>query len=213
MCRGELLMDGFEVILFDIGGVIVELAGALKLIEWINKKDTIEELNKKWNLSAAVYNFETGQTSSDEFAKELVNELRLSVSAKKFIEEFELFTKCPFEGAMELLTELSKEFYIASFSNTNALQWNRLCREYQIEDAFHKNFLSFRIGLMKPQKEAYYHVIKELGCKPNKIIFFDDNQLNVDVASELGIKAYKVVGIKELTSKLQELQVLKREAV
>ena len=204
-------MRNFDILLFDIGGVVVELAGASKLVELIG--EDVETLNTKPRASKAVYEFETGKSTALEFADTLIAEFNFDISTEQFLEDFKCFTKKPFRGALEFLKALSENFYIASFSNISDLQWDRLCKEYKVEKDFQKNFLSFKTGLMKPNKEAYLHVINELGCRPERILFFDDSQRNVDMGLEVGMKAYKVKGINELKLKLEELGVLENVAV
>ena len=43
-------------------------------------------------------------------------------------------------------------------------------------------------------------MIDALKCDPDNIIFFDDNEKNVNIANQLGINAYQVTGenIKEV---------------
>jgi len=59
---------------------------------------------------------------------------------------------------------------------------------------FKRQFLSFRWGLMKPDAEIYLRAIGELGCAPERILFFDDNQANVDGARAVRIDAHLVDG-------------------
>lgn len=206
-------MGDFDVILFDIGGVLVDIAGVPRLLEWAGKDVDREKLLVLWGASKAVHKFETGNSNSIEFSKSIVTELNLSVTCEQFIEEFEYFTKELYPGAKELLNEISKFNHIACFSNTNELQWTRLCREFNINNLFHKNFLSYEMSLMKPDKNAYIHVINELGCEPDRILFFDDSQLNVNMGNEVGMIAHRVSGINELTCKLKEFKLLGEKAI
>src|SRR4029453_12402902 len=54
-----------EVILFDLGGVLIELAGVEKMIEWSPGIETVEELWRRWLHSDAVRRFETGAIGRD----------------------------------------------------------------------------------------------------------------------------------------------------
>jgi putative hydrolase of the HAD superfamily len=47
---------------------------------------------------------------------------------------------------------------------------------------------------MKPDADIYLRAISELGCAPEHILFFDDNQANVDGARTVGIDAHLVDG-------------------
>ena len=57
---------------------------------------------------------------------------------------------------------------------------------------------------IKPSSDIYLQVIDVLDCEADNIIFFDDNQRNVNGAKQLGINAYQVTGenIKEIFYKI-----------
>ena len=61
-------------------------------------------------------------------------------------------------------------------------------------------FLSYKMKCIKPSNDIYLQVINTLKCDPDNIIFFDDNEKNVNIANQLGINAYQVTGenIKEV---------------
>lgn len=48
--------------------------------------------------------------------------------------------------------------------------------------------------LIKPEKEIYEEMIKDLNVSANSIYFFDDSQANIETAQKLGINAYCVTG-------------------
>lgn len=51
-------------------------------------------------------------------------------------------------------------------------------------------FLSYRLGLLKPDIRIFERVLSELGACPQEVAFVDDKQKNVDTAASLGIKAF-----------------------
>lgn len=198
----------FDYILFDLGGVLVELALQEKMLEWMEHKITLEEFNKKWLLSDAVRSFESGMMTSSEFAKSIIKEFNLPVNEEEFIEGFMSFIKGFYDGMEDLLRELSQSYTLALLSNTSKLHWSKLCTEYDMEGMIKHNFLSYKTGINKPDKEAFLNVIRVLGTEPDKILFLDDNQLNVDAARQVGIVAHRVCGYEEVCSVLKELNVI-----
>ncbi|MFM9327759.1 HAD-IA family hydrolase [Paenibacillus mesotrionivorans] len=201
-------MSAIKVVLLDIGGVLVELVGAPKILGWMGGSVAMEELNHKWGNSEAVTRFETGRCEPIHFAEAIVTELKLSVQPDQFLKEFVHFPKDFFPEAKDILKKIVSNYTVASFSNTNSLQWDRLNLDYGIEQLFHNNFLSYQIGLMKPDKQAYEYVVRQLGCEAEEILFFDDSQANVNMGNEIGMKAYKVSGARELLEKLTELNII-----
>jgi FMN phosphatase YigB (HAD superfamily) len=54
-------------------------------------------------------------------------------------------------------------------------------------------FLSYAIGLLKPDSKCFFHVIETLGVCPGDVLYVDDSAENVRVALSLGIKAHHFV--------------------
>lgn len=197
----------FKAIVFDIGGVLIELVGVERMIEWSGHDLSIESLWGRWLASPAVRRFEGGGSTPEEFSAEMVEEFLLPVPAEQFLEEFALWPARAYPGAAELVASLASRYHLATLSNTNVVHWDRICSHLQFEEEFRSNFLSYRLGLLKPDREIFEHIIEALDCRPAEILFLDDNQLNVDAAASVGIVARKVFGTTEATTALNELGI------
>ncbi|MCK4720097.1 HAD family phosphatase, partial [bacterium] len=110
-----------EWIIFDLGGVLVELIGVPTMLEWTGHTMTVEELWRKWLESPSVRAFERGNSSPVEFAKNMVSEFSLPVNDKVFLETFITWPKGLYPGVVEMLSDLHSSYKIGSFSNTNPL--------------------------------------------------------------------------------------------
>jgi HAD superfamily hydrolase (TIGR01509 family) len=71
-----------------------------------------------------------------------------------------------------------------------------------------KYYFSDELGLVKPHRGVYEHVVRDLDVPPGRIAFFDDTSINVEAARDVGIVAFEVDGITELEAQLQMLGVL-----
>ena len=183
---------------FDVGGVLVELTGASKLIEWTGSKfKTESELYEAWICSAAVQQFERGHCSSNEFSASIVEEFQLPVSEKDFIDEFNSWPNGLYSESKSLLEKVKALLPIACLSNTNELHWpNQRDAEY-LNSIFDRMFLSYQVGMVKPDPEIFHHMIEELNLPPQHILFLDDNQINVDAGSQAGLSSHLARGIDE----------------
>jgi putative hydrolase of the HAD superfamily len=197
-----------KTILLDIGGVLVEFAGIKRLIELMGNKLTPNELSRRWAASEYVKLYESGKCDTNIFANGIIKELNMNILPEDFIAEFTLFTKDFFPGAIELLQELKRKYILACLSNTNIAQWNGLCDRILIDKYFHYNFLSYEIGKLKPELDAYRYAVGKLRCEPDEIAFFDDADANVKSAIDVGINAYKVFDFSDLKEKLKILNLL-----
>jgi putative hydrolase of the HAD superfamily len=137
-----------------------------------------------------------------------VRELKLSVEPAEFLEVFRVWYAGLYEGAELLLTKLAKDYRLACFSNNNEIMWPQIRDEFGIGRLMDECFVSYQMGLLKPDQEAYRYVIRKLNCKPELIAFFDDNAPNVQVAEQLGIDAFVTKGLGELQIKLKKLDIV-----
>ena len=77
-----------DTILFDLGGVLVELAGVEQMLAWSPGVTDTADLWRRWLNSPAVRRYETGGTDRHVFAEEIVTEFRLPVDAGEFLHAF-----------------------------------------------------------------------------------------------------------------------------
>jgi len=199
---------GIEVALFDLGGVLVELTGVSTLLSWIGEPIGPEEIWRRWLTSPSVRAFETGAMEPEEFADVLIAELGLPVQRAEFLDAFTHWPRGLFPGALELLSEIPRPIVRATLSNSNSLHWPRLMTEMGLSEAFDFHFASHLTGKIKPDKEAFENVVLSLGSVPESILFLDDNQLNVDAALSLGIRAFRVQGIEEARIVIEQIGAL-----
>jgi FMN phosphatase YigB (HAD superfamily) len=115
-----------KVIMFDLGGVLVENAGGAGLAAMLPVPLEPAELWQRWLASPAVRRFERGQIPSDEFACAFVEEWQLGLEPAAFLEAFAAWPRGLYRGAEALLRELRGRHHLACLSNTNSLHWQRL---------------------------------------------------------------------------------------
>ena len=192
-------------LVFDLGGVIVELRGTPILSEWLDGDHTDEALWEKWLTSNAPRAFEAGKINKEEFAIQIVKELYLNTSEEAFLQHFTALPVGPYPGALPLLHSLKESYTTALFSNSNDLHWQRKMNEMQLKEAFHHHFASHLMGKVKPDADAFEEIISTLAVPAEQIMFFDDNQLNVEAAKKAGIQAVRVKGFTELSETLARL--------
>ena len=187
--------NSIKVILFDLGGVLIELTGVPRMQEWMGDNISPEGVWDRWLKSETVRKFETGNSSADEFARSLVREFDLPVKPEEFLDEFTSWPRGLYPGAIDLLKNLQDKYLTASFTNTNPVHWARFIGEMGIDSLFQLNFPSHITGIVKPDLKAYENVLGHLGVDPGEMLFIDDNYLNVEPARELGLIAGVVSGL------------------
>ena len=197
-----------DVILFDLGGVLIELAGVEKMLEWSPGIATTEELWRRWLHSDAVRRFETGATGRDAFARDVIAEFGVPVPADEFLAAFTWWPRAVLPGALELLASLRDRFRLASVSNTNEIHWERFSTQWSLDRAFHHNFPSHLVGKLKPDDAYFAHVVAAMGVPAERVLFIDDNVINVEAAARLGLHARCVVGVDGARQAFRDLGLL-----
>jgi glucose-1-phosphatase len=208
MIKTECAPKDIRVLLFDVGGVLVQLSGVDTMLEWLGGTVTTDELWRRWLHSVPVRQFETGQIDADEFSVRVVSEFGLTVDPQRFLESFIGWPSALYPGTLEMLARIPCSYQRALLSNSNALHWPRVLNEMGLGPAFDRHFVSHLTGRIKPDSEAFEHVIDSLGCSPNHVLFLDDNMLNVEAAQRLGMHAIRVRGATEVQCALISLGII-----
>ncbi len=194
-----------DILLFDLGGVLVDYDGISPLVELTNGQLTEQDARSFWTKSHWMQRYETGKCSTEAFLSGVSKELNIDFPADELLHEFESWEMGPFTGALEMLDQLSTDHTLGCLSNNNPVHWDYLDSNFGLGKKFEHCFLSHLIGFAKPDKEIYLHVIDKLNIAPHRIHFFDDKPENVKGAKAVGLSAYHVKGIEETKKKLDDI--------
>jgi putative hydrolase of the HAD superfamily len=197
-----------RVLLFDVGGVLVQLGGVETMLEWLGNRVTSDELWRMWLQSPSVRQFETGKIDAGEFTAGVISEFGLSVEPQRFLESFTAWPTGLYPGTLEMLARIPPSYRRALLSNSNALHWPRVLDDMGLGPAFHSHFVSHLTGRIKPDSEAFEHAVDALGCLPNQVLFLDDNLLNVEAAQRFGMHSVRVRGSAEAEGVLIDLGII-----
>jgi HAD superfamily hydrolase (TIGR01509 family) len=193
----------FEVLLFDLGGVLIDFAGFAELPRLLRDPPSRSEIRGRWIHSEPVQRFERGDIAANEFARSFVAEWELEISPQVFLAEFTSWARGLYPGANELLGRLRASYRLACLSNSNELH-TPLHRE-AVRPYVERCFFSNELGLVKPQPAIYEHVVGELAVPPARIALFDDTTINVEAAARAGMNAYLTDGLADLEHTLRSL--------
>lgn len=185
-----------DVVLFDLGGVLVDLGGMGDLGVFAGESSE-DELWRRWLVCPWVRRFERGLCDADSFARGMVDSWSMRVEPEVFLEAFASWPRGLLPGARELVRGVSTHSRVGCLSNTNALHADRQWVEFGIADLFADRFLSHEMGLVKPDRAAFDYVVEALGCPAERILFLDDNQINVEGARAAGLRSERTRGIEE----------------
>ena len=201
-----------QVLLFDVGGVLVQLSGVKTMLEWMGETATSEEMWHMWLHSTPVREFERGRMDAAEFAAAVTTEFRLPVQPQEFLDSFTGWVTGLYPGTLEMLAQIPSSYQRAVLSNSNVLHWTRVIDDLRLGAAFEHQFVSHLTGRIKPDADAFQGVVESLGCRPKDVLFLDDNILNVEAAKRFGMQAIRVQGIGETRAALIERGIIEGES-
>ncbi len=193
-------------LLFDLGGVLVDWDGTQPLLDLTQNRLSPDEARRFWLESPWVRRFETGACSPEDFAAGAVAELEVSVSPQVFLAAFATWDRGPTPEAFTLLERcLQSRYALYCLSNNNEVHWQHpeLRRLLQY---FKRTFVSYEIGLVKPDAAVFAHVIEHIPESPDRILFFDDNPECITGAQNAGLQARQVQGCAAVSRVIEEIE-------
>lgn len=191
-------LKSYKNVIFDLGGVILNIdynlsVEAFKGLGLSNFSEYFSQATQKYLFDE----YEKGLISSDEFRKAIRDELPSGVTFDQIDAAWNtLLLDLPAER-IKVLNEVKKTHRTFLLSNTNEihiLEFNRyLNRVFGMNDLSHlfeKMYLSYKIGMRKPDKEIFEYVLSENNLRPDETLFIDDSIQHITSAQKLGIQTY-----------------------
>ncbi|HUL31369.1 MAG TPA: HAD family phosphatase [Thermodesulfobacteriota bacterium] len=206
-----------EVILYDLGNVILPFNHyqiAEKLSRFSPKKEFKDPQRifcYLFDLQKGIINrFDAGEISSREFFQELRKDLGLSVSFNEFVPIWvDIFSENV--EVSQIIVSQKERWKLGLLSNTDPLHFDYILSTFPIMRAFDTWILSYEVGFKKPAVEIFQKAIGWASVEPKKILFIDDVEKHVEVATSLGMEGIHFVSAdqlkKELSLKLDAQEV------
>jgi len=195
-----------DFVVFDIFGVLLSRgfpSSSAQLCALLSTdREKIRIVYEKWEKP-----FDLGQLSEHEFWINIQRELGTTADWRQ-LNRVVLESYFPLPGAFDLIKRCSSKTQVFALSNTRREWFEYLDRKFSIRSLFNKMFLSFEIGLLKPEPACFAYLIKELNRSPEHIAYLDDDPENVRVASSLGLVSTRYVDVLAGEQFLEQLGIL-----
>lgn len=189
-------MQGIKNIIFDLGGVLLNLdiPRTQKAFASMGAKD-FQQYFAHGFADSFFKDYEIGKISDREFIDSLKALTGISSSDEAIISGWNaMLLDFPAER-IELLRSLSSKYRVFLFSNTNALHLAAFRQTYRdafgggdLDDHFEKAYYSHLLGQRKPDRSSFEHILKENGLVASETLFVDDALVNVEAAKEAGLQ-------------------------
>jgi glucose-1-phosphatase len=196
-----------KVLLVDLGRVLVDfdhLRAAERIAAFCSRSP--RQIYDMFFESPVTIAFEAGRISPEDFYLQvkLALDLKLSYTSFEPIWNDIFFLSHKNRAVFGLINSLRANYTTALLSNINILHYEYLKKHFPVFGVFDKIFLSFELGLIKPEKRLYQLVIEELEASPQEIFYIDDRAELVESACSLGIRGHVFTGIDQLITGLKD---------
>jgi putative hydrolase of the HAD superfamily len=203
-------MFPFDVILFDIGGVLLtngwdHRERSIVIEQFHLDRDALESRHDK-----ASEAWERGELTRDEYLDAAVFYEPRSFSREEFFSAICGQSKKLPNGALCILEELaaSDKCRIGSLNNEARETHEFRVATFGLRNLFKYTFASCYMGIRKPDPAIYLRTLGILGNKPERSLFIDDRLENIAAAAAVGMKAIRFTGADALRQDLESLEVL-----
>jgi len=200
-------MFSFKVAIFDVDGVLI-LPPKLFSDTYCEKYGVNLEKLLPFYASKEFKNCSIGKLDLKEAIKIHNDKWQWEGDPAELIDEWlqaENYPNKQLVGTVEKLRKQGVKVYIATQQEKYRATF---LRDVVFKDKFDGFFSSCDLGLHKNTEEFWEEIIKTLrkdiiGLKPEDIIFFDDKQKIVDVASSKRIRAYLYTKYDDVAERLE----------
>lgn len=200
-----------KTLIFDFGGVLYAIDQQRTLEKWLalsKSPERVREFVREDIFEREFAQLEKGEITPDQFRRFLRERFALKSTDEEIDDGWNATLIGLREESIPLVKSLKKKYRLLLLSNTNQIHYHHFepqCRS--LFSLFDKRYLSFEMGLRKPDREIFEAVIRDKNLIPEEAVLIDDSPENLVAPSELGILTY----LAERNQSLEKLVDFLRE--
>ncbi len=185
-------MKKFEAVIFDYGGVIINInyQATLDAFKSLGILD-IDGMYSQAAQSNLFNDFETGKISPQYFINQLLSFAPVGTTPNQIVHAWNAMILDVPKESIELLERLKLEGYrVFLLSNTNSLHIDLANRRWDVvsdkspTEMFEKVYYSHEVKMRKPSVDIFQMVIKENDLNPERTLFIDDSTQHIEGAKK-----------------------------
>jgi epoxide hydrolase-like predicted phosphatase len=196
-----VLTPSVKTLIFDLGGVILDLSVDHTLQSFSALSGIEKQRVKQIFLNSPEFNhYEKGELEDHEFRTFIRKAYQVTASNT----DIDICWNAMLRGIptkkLEMLDRLREQYNVFLLSNTNEIHLNYINQTIlpsitggnQLDIYFHRAYYSHRMKKRKPDAAIFQQVLDENKLAPAETLFLDDNALNIEGASSVGIQTIYV---------------------
>lgn len=191
-----------KTIIFDLGGVLVHLDWEKVCAPLAALSDRSSGYVRREVINGPlVQSAMRGELDPNQFHQSLSERLAIEISYESFLG---IWTGLLSENEeiVPLVERLKDDYPLVLASNTDQIHFTFSKQKFEVLGHLEQHFLSYEIGILKPDPAFFRHVLKSLEAAPGDCVFIDDVAENVESARSLGITAVQFQGNESLQTTL-----------
>lgn len=199
-------MRRYDTVIFDLGRVLVNVEPERGLFGLIGSRlrENVEDVLPVIIDDPMIKRHNCGEISSYDFYLHIMDVLGLDLSYDEFVSRWcDIFS--PIDEMSDFLVSLQGRYKIGLLSDTDRLHWWYIRNNYRFIERIERPTLSFEIGCCKPESRAYLTACEMNETVPERAIFIDDLERNVEGASAVGLRSIRHKSSVETIRALTEL--------
>ena len=194
-------------IIFDLGGVLLNINPLLSLLEFARICNTDPEILQSRLAANRIFEkYDTGKLSDSQFRNELCHIMNYKAGDEEIDAAWNILLLDFPPARVSMLQQLQKHYRIFLLSNTNGIHFRKYTHDFSekygvsMTSLFEKLFLSYEIGIHKPDEEIYRHVLQDAVLNAGECLFIDDSLPNIEAAERMGMQCIHISNGTDVTS-------------
>lgn len=184
--------NDLKLAIFDLGGVCFRIHLERCYIEWEDMAGIRPgSVSRNFPLDDQYEDYERGTMSGRSYAEYFCMLNELSLDFDEWKEGWNSIFGEIIEPTLRTIEQMKEAgVAVVALSNTNATHVESWQGAYDsLMNSFDHAYLSYEIGMRKPESRVFEHVLNAHGCEASQAVYFDDLRENISAASRLGINS------------------------
>ena len=199
-----------SALLFDLGGVLIDIDFERALLSWSNQSHLpVAELRRRFAMDEAYQQHERGEIPASEYFAHLRKTLELDASDTDIERGWNDIFVGEIAATISYIATVHTSLPCYLFSNTNPTHQAFWSSNFPTAvESFQRIFVSFELGLRKPDPQAFEAIAAATGFRLDETLFFDDSEENVNAARQTGMPSVLVRDHADVATALTSIGVL-----
>lgn len=197
-------MPKIRYFIFDVGDVLVNVS-LTRFLKEVTRAFGVSRLRILLNHDQQIVtDLMTGKMTIEDLHRSTCELYRKNITYEDYTNIWLNMLDGLKPDMIELAEQLQSYYQLVILSNIEKVHWKYLQENFPIFDKFSPQFLSYRIGVAKPDKRIYEHVLNEIKALPEECFFIDDRSENIKSARKIGIHSHRFRNRKRLERDLKK---------